>query len=264
MGHGDWAAGLAGNANLAALVAGDWDRAIAYREDFDGPHLSPQSRFALHGWAWVVEAFRGGDASDVLSRPLAAERIGASATQESGAVHAVTALVRFAAGDLERVADEALEAYHRYPELEGSFAVLTAARAAILRRDTAGLRRVLEALDPGVAAGGTWLVTRRALARAAFGWLEGRAADAEAAYRQALVTFRSMDLPAEIAFTELEMLALGGDALADREALRVEAVGILRDLGVRPLLTRLDHLVAEPGTTPATSERTRMGVAAPR
>lgn len=70
---------------------------------------------------------------------------------------------------------------------------------------------------------------------------------AEPTYRDALVALRRMGLVAEVAFTQLELLALGGDDLVDRATLTEEALGTLRRLGVRPLLERLAGLL-----TPAT------------
>jgi class 3 adenylate cyclase/tetratricopeptide (TPR) repeat protein len=246
IGHGDWAAGLSSNTSQAALLTGDWDRIVTLRDELDGEHLSAPGRFALHSWAWVVEAYRGVDATEVQERPLVMALPGGSATQEQGAIHAVTTYVRFAAGHLERVAESALEAYRAYPELEGESALLVAVRAAILLRDASGVRQLMGVLRSGARSGGTWVTTRFALARSAIDWLEGRTDEPERAYREALVTFRRMGLTAEVAFTELEMLALGGNDLTDGATLRDEALGILRGLGVRPLLSRLDRLVQEP------------------
>jgi hypothetical protein len=62
-----------------------------------------------------------------------------------------------------------------------------------------------------------------------------------------------MGLTAEVALTQLELLALGGPGLPDRDAIRAEAVGTLEGLGVGPLLGRLASLVArDAGTEPPT------------
>ena len=259
VGHGDWAAALAGNASMAALVTGEWDRVTRYRDDLDSAHLTGPSRFAVHGWAWVVDAYRGGDASDVLSRTLAEPRLDAPAQQERGAVFVVSALVRFASGDLDGVAEPALRAYREYPEVEPVIAMLQAARAATLRRDVDGIR-VLDVLPAQTGDRGAWLMSRRRLAGSAIDWLERRPGEPEQVYREAIATFRAMGLGVEVALTELEMLALGGDALPDQEALRAEAVGILRELGVRPLLERLSDLVDTTGeSSPARSDATPVG-----
>jgi class 3 adenylate cyclase/tetratricopeptide (TPR) repeat protein len=265
VGHGDWAAGLSGNASFAALVTGDWDRVIRYRDDLDNPHLTGPSRFAVHGWAWVVDAYRGGDASDVPSRPLSTPRIDAPSSQERGAVFVVSALVRFASGDLDEVAEPARRAYHEYPEVEPVIAMLQAARAAILRRDPEGIRAILDALPAQTGDRGAWLMTRRRLAEAAIGWIESGPGDAEEAYREAIATFRGWGLVVEVAFTELELLALGGDGLPDRDALRTDAVAILRGLGVKPLLERLGVLADDAAPpSPTRVDGVPVGVAAPR
>ncbi len=243
VGHGDWAATLASNAGAAAIATGDWDRIVAFRDALEGARLSAQSRLAVGGMAWAVEAFRGGTAADVLDQPDMSARVEGTATQERGGVLATTAHVRFAGGDLDGVAEPALRAFEEYPEYEGIAAVLVAAGAATLLRDAAGLRRVTS-LDLRGDAGGTWLRTRCELAEAALAWLEGRRDDAEQRYRDAIVLLRRMGLVAEVAFTQLELLALGGNDLADREDLAEEALGTLRRLGVRPLLERLGPILA--------------------
>jgi hypothetical protein len=241
IGHGDWAAGLSSNASQAALLTGDWDRILSLREELDGEHLSAVSRYPLHAWSWVVEAYRGVDVTESMEGPVALARTDGT-TQTQGLLPAISAYVRFASGDLEGVAESALEAYRRYPELEGQAALLVAARAAILLRDRGGIRAILEVMPFGSRPGGRWLTTRLALIQAAQDRLEGRGTDVASAYAAAIRTFRTMGLTVEIAFTELELVALEGDTLPDREALCDEAVGILRGLGVRPLLERLASL----------------------
>lgn len=61
-----------------------------------------------------------------------------------------------------------------------------------------------------------------------------------------LVLFRRMGLAAEVAFTQLELFAMGADDVADRELLAEEASGTLRRLGVRPLLERLAMVLVRP------------------
>ena len=247
IGHSDWAAALAGNAGAAALATGDWDRILGYRQALADAVLSARSRLAVEGMAWVVDAYRGGDSSDVLTRSIAPEIVHGAAAQERGTVHAFAAYVRFASGDLEGAVDPALKAFEEYPEFEGVAAVLLAARSATLCRDADGLRRVGE-LVPGADVTGAWLMTRWQLRAAAVDWLDGRSAAAEERYREGLQVLRRMGLVAEVAFTQLEMLALGGQDLADHEAMRDEARSTLRGLGVRPLLDRLDQAL-EPVAT---------------
>jgi hypothetical protein len=52
-----------------------------------------------------------------------------------------------------------------------------------------------------------------------------------------------MGLVAEVAFTQLELLTLGGHGLADRDVIAAEARATLAALGVRPLLQRVDALL---------------------
>ncbi|MET0771991.1 MAG: AAA family ATPase, partial [Candidatus Limnocylindrales bacterium] len=256
IGHGDWAAGLSSNAALAALLTGDWDRILTLREELDGEHLSAVSRFALHAWSWVVDAYRGMDMTGTLDGPIALGRGDDGTTQTQGVLPAVTAYVHFASGDLEHVAESAIEAYRQYPELEGQSALLVAARAAILLRDRAAVRRILEVMPFGSRPGGRWLTTRLALIQSALDLLDGGDTDMTHAYPAAIGTFRAMGLTAEVAFTQLELVALGGDTLADRQALLDEAVGILRSLGVRPLIDRLAALgLLRERVVPATEER---------
>jgi hypothetical protein len=195
--------------------------------------------------AWVVDAYRGGDATDVLSRTADHGLGDGVAFQERGALYAIAAMVRFASGDLEGVAEPALRAYQEFPEFEGIAALLTAVRAAVLRRDAGALGRIGE-MTPSGDVTGVWLSTRWDLRAAAAAWLEGDPRDTEPRYREAIQAFRRMGLVAEVAFTQLELLALGGTGLADHEALAEEARETLRGLGVRPLLERVSELLGTP------------------
>jgi hypothetical protein len=242
VGHGDWAAALAGNAGAAAIATGDWDRVLGYREALAAAALSPRSRFSVDAMAWVVDAYRGGDPTDVLERAAGLGVGDGVASQERGGLHAIAAMVRFACGDLEGVAEPALRAYREYPEFEGVAALLVAARAAVLRRDAADLRRIGEHSPSGDVTG-AWLGTRWALRDAAASWLDGHAGDAETRYREGIQALRRMGLVAEVAFTQLELLTLGGDGLADRDGIAAEARATLAALGVRPLLQRVDALL---------------------
>jgi hypothetical protein len=242
VGHGDWAAALAGNAGAAAIATGDWDRVLGYREALAAAALSQRSRFAVEGMAWVVDAYRGGDPIDVLARTAGYGLGDGVAFQERGTLYAIAAMVRFACGDLEGVAEPALRAYQEYPEFEGVAALLVAARAAVLRRDAADLRRIGEHTPSGDITG-AWLGTRWALRDAAASWLEGDAEHAEPRYREGIQALRRMGLMAEVAFTQLELLTLGGHGLADRDVIAAEAQETLTALGVRPLLRRVDALL---------------------
>jgi tetratricopeptide (TPR) repeat protein len=243
VGHAEWAAGLSSNASQGALTTGDWDRIVAWRDELDGPSVSTNARLSLHGWAWVVDAYRGVDPTDVYGRPLAMERVDSFATQERGAVHAIAALVRFAAGDLDHVLEPAMRAYREYPEVEGIIALLCAGRAAILRQDATELRLVLDELGEG-GARGAWLATRLDIGRSALGWLEDGQGTAEPDYRDAIETFRTMGLHVEVALSQLELLALGGEGLPDHDVIRDQAVRYLQGLGVGPLLDRVTPAAA--------------------
>lgn len=242
VGHGDWAAALAGNAGAAAIATGDWERVLDYREALAPAALSPRGRFSVEGMAWVVDAYRGGDPTDVLTRAAGYGMGDGVAFQERGGVYNIAALVRFACGDLEGVAEPAVRAYRAYPEFEGIAALLVAARAGVLRGDVEVLRRI-GAEAPSGDVTGAWLATRWDLRDAAVAWLEGRPGEAEPRYREGIQALRRMGLVAEVALTQLELLALGGERLADHDAIRAEAVAILAELGVGPLLERLGHLV---------------------
>ena len=62
-------------------------------------------------------------------------------------------------------------------------------------------------------------------ARGALGALQGRAAEAEAAYRDALAVWRRLDMKPDLLTAQLEMLRLLDDALPDRDVLEHAGVG---------------------------------------
>jgi class 3 adenylate cyclase len=235
-----WAAALAANQGIAALILGEWDVPIRNAEEFDRPYLNAFSRAGVAAPAVVALAFRGGDGG-VYASGLDGIRSSASAMDRALAV-STDAMVGFARGrfrDGHRDAVAAVEAALFAAETQ--YAAWLSVHALTWLGDRHGLADLVVRLEPTVWAGG-WGRARLHQARAAVAALEGRTDAARQAYRDALDGWRRMDLPPDIALTIVDMLVLFGRAIEDADALASEARTILTRLGAVGLLEYLDRL----------------------
>jgi hypothetical protein len=87
--------------------------------------------------------------------------------------------------------------------------------------------------------------------RAGIAARQGRIDEAVAGYRAALTIYREMGLRFDLAMAGLDMAALLGPDVPAVRAAAVEARAIFVDLGARPVIARLDRLVAPDKREPA-------------
>ena len=134
-------------------------------------------------------------------------------------------------------------------------------RAALHAGDVAMAERALAAMEP--SPGGAADADVAAL-RAGIAARQGRMDEAMAGYRAALAIYREMGLRFDLAMAGLDMAALVGPDVPAVKAAAGEARAILIELGARPVIARLDRLVApdesaivggvaEPGPEPIAS-----------
>lgn len=128
-----------------------------------------------------------------------------------------------------------------------------AGRAAIALRDPDRARRALADLD-AVGVHGRWAAASRTSIEAGVLALDGRLAEALAGYAEALRVWRALDLPFEVALTDLELVELVGLDNREARAAADEARAIATQLGAIGLVRRLDRVgLRDGGSTPPES-----------
>ncbi|MBA2489229.1 MAG: AAA family ATPase [Chloroflexi bacterium] len=242
VGHGDWAAALAANLAMGALLAGEWDSIAQNEAELDGEHLTAFGRFGLFGPASVIRAFRGIGQDRILDTDIGRLMMASGAAQDRGAALALQAVIQYAAGDLALVAATARQATREMPEgTESLIAMVLSAHAQTESRDADALAETLQLIEGLGHSAGEWLDASVLQARAALVWLRGDAVAGERGHREAMETWRRLDLPFSLLLTELAMLVLGNGAVRGREALAAEARAIADRLGATRLLERLER-----------------------
>jgi hypothetical protein len=144
--------------------------------------------------------------------------------------------------------DFSVAATHGRSLLEHHFAaandLLWVGRTALQVGDTTSAERALTRMTP--SGGGAAEADVEAL-RAGIAARQGRIDDAVAGYRAALAIYREMGLRFDLAMAGLDMAAFLGPDTPAVKAAAAEARAIFADLGARPVIARLDRLMAAAG-----------------
>ena len=231
--------GLLLNSTQSAEETGDWSWAIETlgtdSDDFEGVDrasvLIELTRFM---------ALRGEPSDEVAAEVerLQAGHADAQTTQEIEAMRALRAL---AAGELGRAFDSWMRAGDVGASQPGHF--LAAARAALWARDPGLVRQALERFDASGAHGSAYDTSRQAMS-AGLAALEGRAAEALGAYREALRSWRDLGATFDQALTAIDMAVLLPAGSAELAPIATAARDVLAQLGARPFLERLEAAMA--------------------
>jgi len=231
---------LAGDIEGAYLTGRDWERALIDCDEALATVGDPgDERRILQAMAFIrVE--RGDDVDDILAR---LDELGATTSDPGDAqlMHVLRALQRIGAGDLAGAWDEAMAGVDLFP----AFAVVcvrTATIAASLAGDLDQLRLAADRLD-GLRGSATSQRRFRAPIRAAVAALEGRRAEATAAFREAARAWTEQGEEFVAATDEMiavVLLGAGDPALAEMAA---HARVVFERVGARPYLARLDAAI---------------------
>jgi hypothetical protein len=138
-------------------------------------------------------------------------------------------------------------------DLNAPYALPRAGRAAVLADDVAGARESLVRLKATGARGGA-LDVDRATIEAGIVALEGRSAEAIAAFRSVIGRWRDYDLPWDEAVASWMFLATIGPSNADAQAAGRSGRAILQRLGAVPIVAQVDALLAKAGPDRAIGE----------
>jgi class 3 adenylate cyclase len=252
VGHATWAAALACNESLAALLLGEWRTPIQREEELDRPFVAPGSRAYLGSIASVGRAYLGLPGPSVAEQALRAETAREPSNQLESMATSLRAFEAYASGDLNAVDELALASARGTAHFtESAIGACLAVHALTWLGERRRLERSVEHLE---ALG--WATDVRAAtirqAKAALTAMRGDHDEAEIGYRATLSVWRALGMRPDVVTAELEMLRLLGDRLADREALASDARAIATELGAVTLLQRLDEVASA-------SERVEVG-----
>ena len=228
---------LLANGAVFALRTGDWPWALAELEAALADELEASDRTLMLPILSSLRALRGEPVADLQDE--IAGLVGASSdpTMLSNQGDAI-AVAAFASG---RLAD-ARRAWHRQATMSLSNlpeSMAHAARTALWAGDAAAARDDLAALD-GSGVHGPAIEADRTTIRAGLAALEGRPADALAAYRDVIRAWRDLGLAWDEALTGIDMATLLDPAEPEVRAAAESAREILVRLGAAPFVARLD------------------------
>jgi hypothetical protein len=248
---------FANNIGYSSFVVGDWDLGLAEMEARLGEDLERTDRMLLLGNALIIRASRG---EDVVSGIAEMEAMAKSESEGMKAqLFDTQANAALAAG---RLADAAA-GWRAIAGIVASLAPIAyyqAARPELWARDLDAARGDLAAVD-ATGVHGRVVELRRLTLRAGIAALEGRSAEAEGMYRDALRGWHDVGLVWDETLTAIDMATLLDPSLPDVQAAGDAARATLVRLGARPYLERLDAALSrEPETSPLSPRRARAAV----
>lgn len=164
--------------------------------------------------------------------------------RDKGAVTYAEAVVSLAGGELEAAVDKAMLAAAMDPTGSSAFVALgTARRAALWMRDPGRVAAAVEQLTEAHFHG-AWLDAVRRDLEAGLAVLEGRTKEGATLFAQATTALRDLDVPFDLALTQLDRITVLGADHPDSPAAAEEAHAIFERLGAKPFLERLEAVLA--------------------
>ena len=232
-----WTLGFVINAAESALSVGQWDWALGEVDAILATDLEREDRAQLLATSLMYRAFRG-QPIDAQLAEYDGLMAGLNDPTMIGSLHGVRANLALAAGRHSEARDE-FHALAEITPLNAPSGYPMAARAALWMRDGAAARADLDAFA-ALNAHGPAIDLRRTTILAGLAALDGRPAEALAQYREALRGWEAIGLSWEMALTAIDMVTLLDPAEPEVSAATERAREILRGLGARPFLDRLD------------------------
>jgi hypothetical protein len=241
LGLRDWTFLQASNFVAAAFAIGDWDEVLAIADEPAAKEY-PLTTDVLEiiGIPMAIHAFRGAvelvaDASSRIQVAMA----GATASQEQTIADEIAMFVELAAGQLDAVLAHDLS---RAELVYGFQCHMLAGHAAVWAGNVERAREALERMSE-MRPAGRWAAATRLALEAGVAALEGRRAQAESGYREALESLRELGVARDVALVLMDRAAAGPDA-AVAKAAADEARAIWQRLGATALLDRLDEIAS--------------------
>ena len=244
---------LIGNAGEDALRIGEWDWQDPELAATD-VELPPAIRSLTEFNALAIRVLRGRPGAAEDAARFVKETVDAEGAADLGVLGPGPRGLRRA--DRKVASATPATAGSRRPsasDLNAPYALPRAGRAAVLAGDVAGARESLARLKATGARGGA-LDVDRATIEAGIVALEGRTAEAIAAFRAVIGRWRDYDLPWDEAVASWMFLATIGPSNADALAAGRSGRAILQRLGAEPIVAQVDALLAKAGPDRATDE----------
>ena len=248
---------LYGNAATSAFLAGDWDLALRFHDEFEPEQILAIAKVETEAASASILSLRG-MVEQAERRLLHAREVaehGPADTQVAANVAIGEGFLALAQGDLRAAFDKGTQA-GRITHIAVYWAIGCdlAARAALWMQDAKRAREALRAFEE-VPFRGAWVDAALATVRAGVAALAGRRPEAVTGYQEAARAWRDKRWLPGLGFTLLETVALLGheDALA-RSAVQ-EAREVFTRLGAAPLLERLEAAASAPPARPPRTER---------
>jgi len=229
---------LLDNAVSAALHTGDWDWAIGELAERRSVETDRLARMVVLSDLSAFLSFRGDPWADVLAE---LEDLVAGQPETSvdfTGVHWARAGEAFVAGRYAEARAHVLKSAVSFASSTAE-AHLFAARAALWGGDAAAALADLHEVA-GTGRRGRALDNDQAVIRAGIAALDGRPAEALAAYRQALRTWRDLGCVWDEALSAVDMATLLDPTEPEVQAAAASGREILTRLGAKPLLALLD------------------------
>ncbi|CAN5710480.1 adenylate/guanylate cyclase domain-containing protein [soil metagenome] len=232
---------LAGNACELAIPCGDWDWAHETLASLSDADLPESAEVVIVAAAAQLAGLRGrqAEAGEGLRR-LRSIAESLASPQEKSLVMETEAEVSLAAGELETAFAKGMLAAAEDPS--GSTAltsVATAGRAALWLREPQRVAAAVERLAE-TQAHGAWLDAVRMGLEAGLAALEGRTDEGATHFAEAAKALRDLDVPFDLALTQLDRITVLGADHPDSPAAAEEAHAIFERLGAKPFLERLE------------------------
>ncbi len=233
---------MVGNGSICAFRVGDWDWAASLLNEW-----IPPDNFSPHHTEFFIDrailtAARGGDpGADIEAAAGLRQEI--TDPQFESYEHWARAWAAFAAGEYAEARSEA-EVASQHTHYFFPLAMPLAARAALWSGQPDAAQKALDALV-GSGYKGAAVELDMATIRAGIATLEGRGAEALAAYREALRGWRQYGLAFDeaLAVTDMATLLPPAERGSADVATAVEwARGTLERLGAQPILKRLSSV----------------------
>jgi class 3 adenylate cyclase/tetratricopeptide (TPR) repeat protein len=234
-----WMLNFLGGLLYGTFIIGDWDEVDRMLAEIDLEELPGSLRVEFLANAAYLHAMRG---QIEQAEAILAKLVSIGATLDTPRVPAATllnaAFVDVCAGRLMEAYQAAMAGAAMAVE-PGLGCAEWATHAALWLGDAPRARAALALLEARPERGRVLAATRRML-QAGVRALEGERAGAVADYREAIRTWRDMDVPFHLGLTLLEFATLVGPGEPEARAAADEARALWTRLGSPPLLARLD------------------------
>jgi len=236
---------LVGSACDCAIPCGDWawaQETIASLSDADLPEAF---EIEIGSSDATLAGLRGQqERADERLRRLRSIAEDLTSIQDKALVTETEAVVSLAAGELDTAFAKGMLAATEDPSGTSALtSVATAGRAALWLREPQSLAAAVERLAE-TQAHGAWLDAVRLGLEAGLAALEGRTDEGAAHFAGAAKALRDLDVPFDLALTQLDRITVLGADHPDSPAAAEEARAIFARLGAKPFLERLEAALA--------------------